>query len=106
MLANESKQDAAGDASRLSKTKYPQWFFKITDYADQLIEDLDQIIVGPSRRCSATGLAAAKALSSICQSSHDACMRFTTRVDTVYGMSFAVLAPGHPLVRSSLPGKR
>jgi leucyl-tRNA synthetase len=80
-----------------------QWFFRITAYAEELLKDLDRLSGWPekSSRCSGTGSDAAKARSSISRSvgRDDLKVRiFTTRPDTAFGMTYAVLAPEHPLV--------
>ncbi|HPP74492.1 MAG TPA: leucine--tRNA ligase [Armatimonadota bacterium] len=103
VLANEEVE--AGRCWRcesiVEKRNIPQWFFKITDYADRLIEDLDQIDWPESiKTMQRNWIGRSEGVEfDMPIEGHDACMRvFTTRVDTVYGMSFAVLAPEHPLV--------
>ena len=79
-----------------------QWNFKITDYADGCWPGSTGSTAGPnaSRRCSATGSAAAKASTfAFDVEGVDASIDvFTTRVDTVYGVTFMAIAPEHPIV--------
>jgi leucyl-tRNA synthetase len=93
-----------------------QWFFKITDYAQQLLDDLDDLDwpervktmqrnwIGRSEGaefdmvvCDAEGAAHPGDLSV---------RVFTTRPDTSFGMTYAVLAPEHPLVDEIVPADR
>ena len=86
-----------------------QWLFRITDYAEELL-DFSKI-EWPERVVSmqtnwigrSEGVEFDMAIAG-----HDAKMRvFTTRPDTVFGMTFAVLAPEHPLVdQITTPGQR
>ena len=86
-----------------------QWLFRITDYAEELL-DFSKI-EWPERVVSmqtnwigrSEGVEFDMAIAG-----HDAKMRvFTTRSDTVFGMTFAVLAPEHPLVdQITAPGQR
>jgi len=83
------------------KRSLPQWFFKITAYADRLLSDLDTIDWPESiKAMQRNWVGRSEGVEFEMKiDGHDASMRvFTTRVDTVFGVSFAVLAPEHPLV--------
>jgi len=79
-----------------------QWFFRITAYADRLADDLDTVdwpekIVAMQRNW--IGRSEGAEFDMAIKGHPDKKMRvFTTRPDTVYGMTFCVLAPEHPLV--------
>ena len=102
-LADEEVVDGKCErcSNIVTKKQLPQWFFKITDYADRLIEDLKDLDwpekvkimqenwVGKSR--------GAEVIFSIKNSSHKLPI-FTTRPDTLFGATYMVLAPEHPLV--------
>ena len=78
-----------------------QWFFRITAYADKLIEGLDRIDWPEGVKTQQRDwIGKSEGVEfDIPVVGHDAWVRvFTTRVDTVYGVSFAVLSPEHPLV--------
>ncbi|BCW96324.1 MAG: leucine--tRNA ligase [Fimbriimonadales bacterium] len=86
----------------VDKRDMPQWFFKITAYADRLLEDLDEVdwpegIKQMQRHW--IGRSEGVEFEMAVQGRPDLKFRvFTTRIDTVFGMTFAVLAPEHPLV--------
>ena len=105
VLANEQVIDGRcwRCGHMVERRNLSQWFLKITDYADRLLEIArSSSTAGPSarRRCSATGSAAAKASTfAFAVDGLDAQIDvFTTRVDTVYGVTFLAIAPEHPLV--------
>jgi leucyl-tRNA synthetase len=86
----------------VEKRDMPQWFFKITAYADRLLHDLDELdwpegIKQMQRHW--IGRSEGVEFEMAIQGRPDLKFRvFTTRIDTVFGVTFAVLAPEHPLV--------
>ena len=110
VLANE-QVDGDGrswrSGARVEKRKLRQWFLKITAYADALLEDLDQLKGWPDRvrtmQANWIGRSVGAELSFPILDASGAptgavISVFTTRPDTVYGVSYLVLAPEHPLV--------
>ena len=103
VLANEQVLadgtcERSGDV--VVKRDLEQWFFKITDYADQLLDDLDTLdwperVKTMQRNWIGRSEGAEFKLSIIGGSSIRV---FTTRPDTSFGMTYVVLAPEHPLV--------
>lgn len=103
VLANEQVQDGTCErcGTVVTKKDLTQWFFKITDYADELLEKLDGLDwpektktmqrhwIGKSTGAQATFKVSDSDLS------FDV---FTTRVDTLHGVTYVVLAPENPLV--------
>ncbi|MCI5836789.1 MAG: leucine--tRNA ligase [Veillonellaceae bacterium] len=93
--------------SQVVKKNLSQWFFKITDYADRLLEDLDLLSGWPERVKTmqqnwigrSEGTEFCFAVKDFPAETIDV---YTTRVDTVYGVSYVVLAPEHPLVERLL----
>jgi leucyl-tRNA synthetase len=105
VLANEQVLgdgtcERSGD--RVEKRDLEQWFFKITDYAAELLADLDGLD-WPERvkvmQRNWIGRSEGAEFSMPIQGRPDLALRvFTTRPDTSFGMTFAVVAPEHPLV--------
>jgi leucyl-tRNA synthetase len=86
----------------VSKKDLEEWFFKITAYADRLLSDLDGIdwpepIKLMQRNWIGRSEGAELAFPVVGHPAHEVRF-FTTRPDTVFGVSFMVLAPEHPLV--------
>ncbi|MBC8120356.1 MAG: leucine--tRNA ligase [Gemmatimonadaceae bacterium] len=105
VLANE-QVDAQGRSWRsgalVEKRPLEQWYFKITDYAEQLLEDLDRLTEWPERvrvmQENWIGRSVGAELSFPVDGSGESIHVYTTRPDTVYGVTYLVLAPEHPLV--------
>ncbi|HUW95586.1 MAG TPA: leucine--tRNA ligase, partial [Anaerolineae bacterium] len=105
VLANEQVIDD-GHCERcgtmVTKKDLAQWFFKITDYADELLEDLSLLENWPERvrvmQKNWIGKSYGVEFRLGIDGYDDEIGAFTTRIDTVYGMTFVVLAPEHPLV--------
>lgn len=79
------------------------WFFKITDYADELLADLDTLTGWPEKVVTMQRNWIGKSEGLSCdfpiENSDDSVTIFTTRPDTIFGVSFMSLAPEHPLVK-------
>ncbi|ELS33198.1 MULTISPECIES: leucine--tRNA ligase [Pseudanabaena] len=107
VIANE-QVDSEGRSWRsgalVEKRKLRQWFLKITDYAEQLLQDLDKLNDWPSNvkimQANWIGKSTGAELSFPIVGSEEKITVFTTRPDTVYGVSYVVLAPEHPLVET------
>ena len=107
VIANE-QVDNEGRSWRsgaiVEKRKLRQWFLKITDYAEQLLQDLDKLDEWPSNvkimQANWIGKSTGAELSFPIIGSEEKITVFTTRPDTVYGVSYVVLAPEHPLVET------
>ncbi len=105
VLANE--QVEAGlcwrCGNKVEKKSLKQWFFKITDYADRLLEDLDDINwpeAIKSMQRNWIGKSKGALIDFKVDDSDKTIQVFTTRPDTIYGATFLVLAPEHELVSS------
>lgn len=85
-----------------------QWFFKITAYADQLLEDLKQLTGWPERvkvmQENWIGKSVGAEVDFTLQDSGEKITVFTTRPDTLFGATFFLLAPEHPLVDKLVAG--
>ncbi len=86
----------------VEKRDLPQWFFKITAYADRLLEDLDELDWPEGiKQMQRNWIGRSEGVEFEMQVHGRPDLKFrvfTTRIDTVFGMTFAVLAPEHPLV--------
>ncbi|MEH2170738.1 MAG: leucine--tRNA ligase [Nostoc sp.] len=80
-----------------------QWFFKITDYAEELLNDLHQLTGWPERvksmQANWIGKSTGAYLEFPILGIDEKIGVYTTRPDTVYGVSYLVLAPEHPLTK-------
>ena len=78
-----------------------QWFLKITDYADELLSDLDKLSSWPERvklmQANWIGKSTGAYLEFPIVGMDEKIGVYTTRPDTIYGVSYVVLAPEHPL---------
>ena len=104
VLANE-QVDSEGyswrSGAKVERKLLTQWFLKITDYAEQLLQDLDQLTGWPERVKTMQANWIGKSIGAYLEFPIVGMDRkvavFTTRPDTVYGVTYVVLAPEHPL---------
>jgi leucyl-tRNA synthetase len=104
VLANE-QVDSEGKSwrsgAKVERKLLRQWFFKITDYAEQLLSDLAQLQGWPERVRLMQANWIGKSIGALVTFSTeqgDEITVFTTRPDTLWGATFMVLSPEHPLV--------
>ena len=115
VLANEQvvdgKCERTGDV--VIRREMDQWFFRITDYADELL-DFSGVVDWPERIMTmqtnwigrSEGVDISFDISEYGLDEREI-TTFTTRIDTIYGVTFVVLAPEHPLVeRLTTPEQR
>lgn len=111
VLANEQVIDGKGwrSGADVERREIPQWFLKITDYADELLEGLDHLDAWPQavKTMQRNWIGRSEGVEfelKICGEQGEisagelAIGVFTTRPDTSFGITYAVLAPEHPLV--------
>ena len=105
VLANEQVEGGKcwRCGSEVEKKKMKQWFFKITDYADELLEGLDEVD-WPAKiktmQRNWIGRSQGAEIEFMVDGGEDPIKVFTTRPDTIFGATFIVLAPEHRLVPS------
>ncbi|MBO8158701.1 leucine--tRNA ligase [Thermosyntropha sp.] len=111
VLANE--QVVEGKCERcdaiVEKKQLEQWFFKITAYADRLLNDLELLTGWPEKvkimQKNWIGRSEGCEFSMTVEETGDKIPVFTTRPDTIFGVTYMVLAPEHPLVEKISKGK-
>ncbi|MTI83730.1 MAG: leucine--tRNA ligase [Firmicutes bacterium] len=110
VLANEQVKE--GECERCStvvqRRELNQWFFKITDYADRLLADLKKLEGWPEKVkiMQENWIGRSEGSEIVFQAETGDDMKvFTTRPDTIYGVTYMVLAPEHPLVEKMIEGK-
>lgn len=105
VLANEQVEGGKcwRCGSEVEKKKMKQWFFKITDYADELLEGLDEVD-WPAKiktmQRNWIGRSQGAEIEFMVDGGEEPIKVFTTRPDTIFGATFMVLAPEHKLVPS------
>nr|CDQ36623.1 Leucine--tRNA ligase [Virgibacillus halodenitrificans] len=106
VLANEQVIEGCGwrSGAPVERKEIPLWFLKITDYAEELLADLDEVDwpeqvktmqrnwIGKSTGVELTFEVAGQA---------DPLVVYTTRPDTLYGATYMALAAGHPLAKQA-----
>ncbi|MDR1616209.1 MAG: leucine--tRNA ligase [Syntrophomonadaceae bacterium] len=110
VLANE--QVVEGHCERcespVEKRHLEQWFFKITDYAQRLLDDLDLLTGWPDKvkvmQKNWIGRSEGCEFSLEIEDFGEKITVFTTRPDTVFGVTYMVLAPEHPLAERLVSG--
>ena len=103
VLANEQVIDGKGwrSGAVVEQRDMDQWFFKITQYAEELLEGLETLERWPEKvkTMQANWIGKSEGLQMTFQGDEDIEI-FTTRPDTLYGASFIALSPDHPLTKS------
>jgi len=105
VLANEQVVDGKGwrTGAPVERRKLSQWFLKITEYADELIEALKTLDRWPDKvrimQENWIGKSKGAQLTWKLVDSDDSIDVFTTRPDTLFGASFLAIAPDHPLAK-------
>ncbi len=110
VLANEQVKEGSCERcdSVVEKRELEQWFLKITDYADRLLADLKKLGGWPDKvKIMQENWIGRSEGAEITFPIIDGgtITVFTTRPDTVYGVTYMVLAPEHPLVEKLIEGK-
>lgn len=104
VLANEQVENGHcwRCGAEVEKKKMKQWFFKITAYADELLAGLDELDwpdkIKTMQRNWIGRSEGAEVEFAVADHDNIKIKVFTTRVDTIFGATFLVLAPEHPLV--------
>jgi len=111
VLANEQVVDGLGwrSGALVERRKIPQWFIRITDYAQELLDDLEKLDHWPEKvrtmQSNWIGRSEGIELSfSIADESDPALLElsvYTTRPDTLMGVTYVAVAPQHPLAEKA-----
>jgi leucyl-tRNA synthetase len=106
ILANEQVEDGKCNrcGTEVVQRQQPQWMLRITKYADRLIDDLDKLSWPEEIKAAQRNWIGRSEGSEIIfkLSSGDTVPVFTTRADTLFGVTYVVLAPEHDLVQTLL----
>lgn len=111
VLANEQVEDGKcwRCDSIVVKKDIEQWFLRITAYADRLLEDLKLLDKWPDRvktmQANWIGRSEGARVVFTEQETGTELPVFTTRPDTLFGVTFVVIAPEHPLVAALVKGR-
>ncbi|MEL7444533.1 MAG: leucine--tRNA ligase [Pseudomonadota bacterium] len=105
VLANEQVIDGKGwrSGAEVEKRKLDQWFLKITDFADELLEGLGELENWPDKvkLMQENWIGKSQGLEFSFDLSNGAKLPvYTTRPDTIYGASFCAIAADHPLAQA------
>lgn len=108
VLANEQVINGRGWRSDalVERREIPQWFIKITAYAEELLADLDQLTEWPEQVVTMQrnwiGKSIGAEVDFIVKDSKDLITVFTTRPDTLFGVTYLAVAYNHPIVQQAL----
>lgn len=103
VLANEQVIDGRGwrSGALVERRKIPQWFIKITDYAEELLHDLDKLEGWPERvrvmQQNWIGRSEGLQFEFKVADSDEVMSVYTTRPDTIMGVTYCAIAAQHPL---------
>jgi leucyl-tRNA synthetase len=103
VLANEQVIDGRGwrSGALVERREIPQWFLKITDYADELLEDIDRLDGWPEQvrtmQRNWIGRSEGIEMQFGLAGRNDVLPVYTTRPDTLMGVTYVAVAPEHPL---------
>lgn len=105
VLANEQVIDGKGwrSGATVERREIPQWFLKITDYADELLEDLEKLSGWPdavkTMQANWIGRSEGLEVDFKVEDSEDVLRIYTTRPDTIMGITYMAVAAEHPLAK-------
>jgi leucyl-tRNA synthetase len=108
VLANEQVVDGRGwrSGALVERKSIPQWFLKITAYADELLDSLDDLDHWPSQvktmQRNWIGRSSGVLINFMLTEENNHLSVFTTRPDTLYGVTYIAIAADHPLVTTAL----
>ena len=111
VLANEQVIDGKGwrTGADVEKKKLSQWFFKITDYAEELLTDLDKLDLWPDKvktmQKNWIGKSVGAEIKFKIAEENKHLNIFTTRPDTIYGATFIAISVNHPIVNEYVSEK-
>ena len=112
VLANEQVIDGycwRHETVLVESKELEQWFFRITQYSDELLDDMKQLAAGWPERVLAMQRnwigksRGTRVKFAVSQMEGVSLEVFTTRVDTIYGASAIVISPGHPKSKNCSP---
>ncbi|WP_251632297.1 leucine--tRNA ligase [Emergencia sp. JLR.KK010] len=110
VLANEQVVDGCCERckSPVGKKNLSQWYFKITDYADRLLNNLDKLEGWPNKvkvmQKNWIGKSIGAEIDFTIDETDKLLKVFTTRADTLFGVTYMVMAPEHPYVMDLVKG--
>ena len=108
VLANEQVENGRGwrSGANIEKKELTQWFFKISDFSQELLESLDKLPNWPEKvkTMQKNWIGRSEGASIVFSLENcpylDKLEVFTTRPDTIFGMSFCAISPNHPLAKT------
>lgn len=110
VLANEQVVDGKCERCKtpVGKKNLSQWYFKITDYADRLLDNLDKLDGWPDKvktmQKNWIGKSYGAEISFPIVGSDKKLDVFTTRADTLFGVTYMVMSPEHPYLEGLIKG--
>ncbi|MEA4922079.1 MAG: leucine--tRNA ligase [Eubacteriaceae bacterium] len=110
VLANEQVVDGKCERCKtpVGKKNLSQWYFKITDYADRLLDNLDKLDGWPDKvktmQKNWIGKSYGAEISFPIVGSNKKLDVFTTRADTLFGVTYMVMSPEHPYLEGLIKG--
>ncbi|GGA78712.1 leucine--tRNA ligase [Neiella marina] len=110
VLANEQVVDGRGwrSGALVEQKEIPQWFIKITDYAEELLNDIDQLEGWPdtvkTMQRNWIGRSEGIEMAFDVAGQDEPLHIYTTRPDTVMGVTYVAIAAGHPLAAKAAEG--
>jgi len=105
VLANEQVIDGRGwrSGALVERREIPQWFLKITDYAEELLTSLDDLTQWPEQvrtmQRNWIGRSEGALIHFSVAQSNEQLTVFSTRADTLFGVSYIAIAPQHPIAQ-------
>ncbi len=107
VLANEQVIDGKGwrSGATVERREIPQWFLRITDYADELLNDLEKLPGWPdavrTMQANWIGRSEGVEVDFKVENSDEVLRIYTTRPDTIMGITYMAVAAEHPLAKTA-----
>jgi len=104
VIANEQVVDGKCErcGTEIEQREVPGWFFKITDFAQELIDDLDNVDwpeYTKKNQRNWIGKSIGAEVDFVLENSEGKISVYTTRIDTIFSGTYIILAPEHPMVK-------